>query len=79
VVVRCGDVDILLAHLRRGSVLVKAGSAVELGQPLGKVGNSGYSMEPHLHLGAQRRGKEVGLVFDNRQLSVNSVLAGVQK
>ena len=79
VVLGCGDVEILLAHMRRGSVLVSAGSKAELGQALGKVGNSGYSMEPHLHIGARRGGKEAGLVFDNRQLSVNSLVAGVQK
>jgi len=78
VVLRCGDVEVLLAHMRQGSVLVSAGGAVALGQAVGKVGNSGYSMEPHLHIGAKRGGQEVGLVFDNRQLSVNSTVVGVQ-
>ncbi|HKB42558.1 MAG TPA: M23 family metallopeptidase [Gemmataceae bacterium] len=77
VVVRCGDVEIVLAHLRRASVLVSAGDAVGVGQAIGKVGNSGYSMEPHLHIGAKRGGREVGLLFDNRQLSVNSVVIGI--
>lgn len=79
VVLRCGDVEVLLAHMRQGSVVVSAGEPVKLGQALGKVGNSGYSMEPHLHIGAKRGGREVGLVFDNRQLSVNSVVVGVQR
>jgi hypothetical protein len=79
VVLRCGDVEILLAHMRQGSVVVSAGETVALGRAVGKVGNSGYSMEPHLHVGAKRGGKEVGLVFDNRQLSVNSLVVGVQK
>ena len=79
VVLRCGDVEILLAHMRQGSVVVSAGEAVKLGQAIGKVGNSGYSMEPHLHIGAKRGGREVGLVFDNRQLSVNSVVTGMQR
>jgi hypothetical protein len=79
VVLRCGDVEILLAHMRQGSVVVSAGETVALGRAVGKVGNSGYSMEPHLHVGAKRGGKEVGLVFDNRQLSVNSLVVGVHK
>jgi murein DD-endopeptidase MepM/ murein hydrolase activator NlpD len=49
---------------------------VRLGQAIGKVGNSGYSMEPHLHIGAKRGGREAGLLFDGRQLSVNSRVIG---
>lgn len=39
----------LLAHLRRGSVAVRAGSRVAQGQTLGECGNSGNTSEPHLH------------------------------
>lgn len=39
----------MLAHLRNGSVAVKAGDAVEAGQAIGECGNSGNSSEPHLH------------------------------
>lgn len=39
----------LLAHLRRGSVPVRAGQVVREGEPLGAVGNSGNSTSPHLH------------------------------
>lgn len=38
------------AHVRRGSLLVKAGDTVRAGQEIGRVGNSGNSSEPHLHL-----------------------------
>jgi murein DD-endopeptidase MepM/ murein hydrolase activator NlpD len=38
-----------LAHLQRGSVRVKAGDRVERGVVIAKCGNSGTSMEPHLH------------------------------
>jgi hypothetical protein len=39
----------LLAHLRRGSVAVRAGERVAQGQKLGECGNSGNTTEPHLH------------------------------
>jgi hypothetical protein len=38
-----------LWHMIPGSVRVKAGDKVELGQELGKVGNSGHSSGPHIH------------------------------
>lgn len=39
----------LLAHLKRGSVRVKAGQTVKQGQEIGRCGHSGNSTEPHLH------------------------------
>jgi len=41
---------VLLAHLREGSLTVDAGDRVSVGDPLARVGNSGSSLEPHLHL-----------------------------
>jgi len=49
VVLKCGDVYPLMAHLRCGSVRVKVGDRVGQGQQLGEVGNSGSSLQPHLH------------------------------
>jgi murein DD-endopeptidase MepM/ murein hydrolase activator NlpD len=37
------------AHLKPGSIRVRAGDRVHRGQVLGLVGNSGNSTEPHLH------------------------------
>lgn len=54
VILRCAQADVVLAHLRQGSVRVRPGQAVAVGAPLGAVGNSGASSEPHLHLHAQR-------------------------
>jgi murein DD-endopeptidase MepM/ murein hydrolase activator NlpD len=39
----------LSAHMRPGTVAVKAGQNVRVGDLLGHVGNSGSSEEPHLH------------------------------
>jgi murein DD-endopeptidase MepM/ murein hydrolase activator NlpD len=38
-----------LAHMRKGSVRVKAGDPVAQGQVLGQLGNSGATTGPHLH------------------------------
>ncbi len=37
------------AHLKRNSMVVKKGELVRKGQPIGKLGSSGNSTEPHLH------------------------------
>ena len=41
---------VLYAHMRPGSVQVKLGDRVHVGQLLGHVGNTGSSTEPHLHM-----------------------------
>ena len=40
------------AHMQPGSVTVRVGETVKVGQLLGRVGNSGSTMEPHLHVHA---------------------------
>jgi murein DD-endopeptidase MepM/ murein hydrolase activator NlpD len=37
------------AHLKPSTIAVKVGARVRAGDPLGEVGNSGDSLEPHLH------------------------------
>jgi hypothetical protein len=49
----------MLAHLRSGSVAVRADDRVARGQRLGECGNSGNSSEPHLHYQLQD-GPEMG-------------------
>ena len=56
VILRCGAADVVLAHLRNGTVAVERGAVVAAGQLLGEVGNSGASDEPHLHIHAQAAG-----------------------
>lgn len=52
----CGGFEVLLAHLAQASPKVVAGQQVAAGDLLGRVGNSGMSLEPHLHLHAERGG-----------------------
>ncbi len=54
VLLDCGGVHVLLAHLAPGTVQVRAAQRVGTDTLLGRVGNSGNSHEPHLHIHAQR-------------------------
>lgn len=88
VVIRCEAtspaVDVLLAHLGQGSVAVQQGTRVEAGQVVGRVGNTGNTSEPHLHVhavltgtGAALNGGEgVPITFDGRFLVRNSLVFG---
>ena len=52
-------------HLKKGSVAVKKGVAVNQGDLLGEIGMSGKTQFPHLHISV-RRGKEVIDPFTGR-------------
>jgi hypothetical protein len=47
-----GGAYVVLAHLRAGSIIVRAGDRVVAGQDLAECGNSGNSTQPHLHIQA---------------------------
>ena len=63
-----GDTAVVLAHLARGSVAVRVGERVSVGQPVGRVGNTGSTSEPHLHLHAIAAGEPVTTVNAGRVL-----------
>jgi murein DD-endopeptidase MepM/ murein hydrolase activator NlpD len=46
---------LIIAHLKPGSLLVKAGDQVEEGQKIAACGNSGNTSEPHIHIHHQRQ------------------------
>ena len=50
IMIRAGDIFVLLYHLKQGSAKVRKGDSVRVGQQIGEVGNSGSSIQPHLHL-----------------------------
>jgi hypothetical protein len=55
VYITCKDenVQVLLAHMKEGSLSVKPGDVVKTGDMVGLVGNSGNTTEPHLHIHAR--------------------------
>jgi hypothetical protein len=80
VLLDCDGIHVLLAHLQPGSVRVAQGAQVEAGSVVGRVGNSGNSNEPHLHVHAQRpartgqeplSGDPLPIQFDGRYLVRN--------
>jgi len=54
--VDCGQFKVAMIHFKKGSILVKAGDSVKVGQQIGLIGNSGHSSGPHLHMMAYRPG-----------------------
>jgi len=57
ILIECDGIEILLAHLRRGSVAVREGDKVTTNSILGQVGNTGNTSEPHLHMHVERGGE----------------------
>jgi hypothetical protein len=87
VVVRCAEeggdlnLEVVLAHMKQGSVAVERGERVGEGRLLGRVGNSGNTSEPHLHVHAVRAGSGSALEgeglpirFEGRFLVRNGLL-----
>jgi Peptidase family M23 len=80
------DTYIGLAHLQPGSILVQPGARVAAGQPIARVGNSGNSTEPHLHLHAKRGGQPdsmldgegIPMTIGGRFLARNSIFRGAR-
>ncbi len=60
---------VYFAHLKKGSITVAEGQVVETGTILGRIGNSGNSTHPHLHMHIQnqpRSGEEDGITYPFR-------------
>ncbi|WP_324187582.1 M23 family metallopeptidase [Thiomicrorhabdus heinhorstiae] len=71
----CGGKMILLAHLRQGSVVVSLGERFFSGQLIAEVGNSGNSLEPHLHVDVADNGMELAISFDGRPALINALFS----
>lgn len=81
IVLRCKSLRVLLAHLRNGSVVSRAGEQVHPGRLIAEVGNSGNTLEPHLHVSAVATdnaaghgGRAIPLTFGGRFLALNDTV-----
>jgi hypothetical protein len=60
---------ILLAHVRE--ISVKEGQQVKSGEVVARVGNNGYSRNPHIHIGAWDKGhKPLQIRFDQTTIGL---------
>jgi murein DD-endopeptidase MepM/ murein hydrolase activator NlpD len=55
-------------HLHKGTIKVKVGDKVKMGDVLAKSGNSGESTGPHLHFEIQRGKKYIWTADGSRYL-----------
>ncbi|RWZ58684.1 M23 family metallopeptidase [Halobacillus fulvus] len=74
VVLTCEGVEVHLSHMKPGTVEVREGDDVMVGDLLGEVGNTGNTTEPHLHIHAEKDGEGVPITFDGRFLKRNSLV-----
>lgn len=73
------NVYVFLAHFQKGSITVKKGDHVSVGQSLGKCGNSGNSDGPHIHMHVQdgptlNQGKGQNILFKNMNVELTGKL-----
>lgn len=64
IIIQSADrVEIWLAHLKQGSVLVEKNDRITTGEKLAEVGATGAAARPHLHIHAQRLDQPVAILF----------------
>jgi len=75
ILLQAGTFNVFMAHLRPGCVFVHEGDTVHTGQPIACCGNSGFSLEPHLHIQAHAltakgvpwyKGKPLMILFNDK-------------
>ena len=66
VTIACDGLQIMLAHLKQDSITVVEGERLAAGDFIGRVGTSGNTSEPHLHVHAYdpETGEAVPIAFD---------------
>jgi murein DD-endopeptidase MepM/ murein hydrolase activator NlpD len=80
VAVRAGDWVVVMGHLQKGSIKVRKGDLVKTGQPLAQVGNSGWTLQPHIHIQAMKvttgpmwAGEGIPIFFDGKNTVKNTL------
>ncbi|MCS7018414.1 MAG: M23 family metallopeptidase [Cytophagales bacterium] len=74
IAIACDGVLVMMAHFMPGSLMVQLSDTVRRGQPIARVGNSGNTSNPHLHIHAVQgsdtsrllSGKSVPMLFNGR-------------
>ena len=56
ILIESNGIEIFLAHFKKGSIAVKEGDIVTTNTLLGRVGNTGNTSEPHLHMHIEKDG-----------------------
>jgi len=75
VLIQCKEAKVLMAHFLKESLLVKENDLVKTGQELGRIGNSGNTSEPHLHINAiDDKGNPVIIKFGQNTFARNSII-----
>jgi hypothetical protein len=71
ILIESEGIYVLIGHLQKGSMLVASGSRVRIGEPIAKIGNSGWTSQPHMHIQAMKinvesywKGEGLPIVFD---------------
>jgi hypothetical protein len=76
IVIKTAGYRIYLCHLQKNSIQVKTGEIITPHQQIAKVGNSGYTNEPHLHIHVTKtsiKTEVVPISYRGRFLSLNNI------
>ena len=78
VVIKNGTYFLLMGHFKKGSIGVSVGAFVNKGDLIGRVGNSGMSERPHIHMQLIKsesddywKGTGINIRYNNRNLYKN--------
>ncbi len=69
-VIDAGSYYVFMAHLRHNEVFAHEGQQVKMGEPLALVGNSGFTLEPHLHIQAHAKPADGGEWYKGEPLLI---------
>lgn len=82
ILLKDGDLFLLIGHLKKGSIMVSEGESVEQGKMIAKAGNSGFTERPHIHMQLMRSesddywfGMGVSMTYRRRNLFKNRIIS----